>query len=316
MNTEQNNGNEECSTLTTNAAESYSLFGNVGNEKPDLLNNFSNVRISNDQFNSQLQNGGKIKNEEWNEEWCVTDENVKVENQNNSYKIQNEYNCYEEHGKDSSDVMLNLESICGNTLAEKIANAENDIRNKDEILMRGIREQTALKNNFHFTNVTTEEINKNECGCQNKECDDEIKETDIEEFSEVKSTQEQMFLSVSQSDYLTENSADFVTAENSTSDVESYIEFGDAENSLELEVDEFMAYDKIDENGDVESGLRDSHEIFFPNEILSENVPTNDINEKYNKHLTESKKEHAISDKSHFLVNGDVNHKKLEDCGK
>lgn len=250
---------ESCSTLATNV-EQYSLFGNSGpNQSVNILTNFSNVKISPPSSSSRQFGDGQIEmNGDWN---SISDSpahsNVESESDDLQRSFDNRgenFECYDPRSSsadcenddkdgdenDRNDDIVNLELISGQTLAEKIANAENDIRNENEIFMRGIKEHA-----FRMMN----NANVPETGCSDSDqpanpiCNVEsCCQNNIEESHEGISTeQEQTCLSVKtrpcEYDCLTENSVDFVTAENSISDAESSTEFGDAENSLELEDD-------------------------------------------------------------------------------
>lgn len=237
--------------------EAYSLFGQSGAQQPvNILSNFSNVNISPPKRNVSVESGdGRATGDVINGEWPSNHSDG-----NGFGGNQDSFECYEQNSKDTeefdrSDDILNLESISGNTLAEKIANAENDIRNENEILMRGMKEQVfRILNNVDTEETATsvdqeQEVQNSPPVCNVERCED------ADDLNEEIGPEQGCCLAVKTKqadgcDCLTENS-DFVTAENSISDAESSTEFGDAENSLELEDD--MDGDKTELDNDVPS---------------------------------------------------------------
>ncbi|XP_065210136.1 serine/threonine-protein phosphatase 6 regulatory subunit 3-B [Planococcus citri] len=250
---------ESCSTLAT-SVEQYSLFGNTRpNQSVSILSNFSNVKISPPQSNCCQFGESQL---ELNGDWSSLSDspgqsNVEHEGNNDLQRVFEKHDSFERydigssgancerHDKndenDRNDDIVNLELISGQTLAEKLANAENDIRYEDEFLMRGIKEQALrMMNNVNVVETSrSEPIQLANPICNVETCENSVKESDDHEGISA----EQTCLSVKTTrpsegnDCLTENSVDFVTAENSISDAESSTEFGDAENSLELEDD-------------------------------------------------------------------------------
>lgn len=300
VDTTKSNVIQSQSTLATNADQQYSLFGNTMDEKSSILNNFSSIKIcaESSPLSAEFENDVTLMNGDW----PGTNNGTKEENQSETYAIQQSYSCFAEQE------MLDLESISGNTLAEKIANAENDIRNKDEIRLRGIQEQS--HDNFDLMNSF--EIVDDQRICSSSERGDVSVRTHIqsedseEEFSvnhEKLNERNSSFLL--QQDCLTENSVDFVTADNSTSDAESSVEFGDAENSLEfdLEVDEFT--EKV-EKCPMASALTSKCDTCGDQRMtITENVPiVDEISDACNN--TESCVKVVQKEES---IDGDVNHR-------
>ncbi len=295
---------DTCSTLATNL-DQYSLFGSAAQQNSNMVNSFSNMNISDDKmsFTTNFNDIG---------------EHGKV--QNDSFDLRNEFDCYDGDGKDSSEEMLNLESICGDTLAEKLANAENDIRNKDEILMRGIQEQQAMRSKFRMLDKAEMVDNKPEFE-SSEDAEYESRLASGEEFAE-EPVQEAGPHFSTQPDCLTENSVDFMTAENSTSDAESSVEFGDAENSFEFEMDEFPC-DREEIKSEI-SASHDSNANLTPSEcdecgeILSENVPKSDVKTECNNGIAEATASSATgAENTHLLVNGDATQpEKVSTCGE
>lgn len=316
--------------------DQFNLFNNDGNgsafETVNVLKSFSNVKVSSnalDEMDSQAQceNRAKLTN---NDSWPVESNESEDKDKSEGYNImQRKYDCFHDQNKDCFDAMLNLGSISGNTLAEKIANAENDIRNKDveELQQLHHRSQNDRLMNSFEEEIEQTSYNRDDCDIRvplSSGCDEMLDEERIHE-------QNTLFLS--QQDCLTENSFDFFTAENSTSDAESSVEFADAENSLELEEDDLIAErpslspstellvssaDAV--NRDQASGnvgyLSNSFVQIGEKEV---HISFNTENEKQLKDEvhTETIEEHnAAANSKHGSMNGDVESKKLENCGK
>lgn len=322
---------ESRSTLATNVEQHYRLFGNALNEESGIISNFAACKISNSgrEMDSQFDNRAELMNGEW------TDANGadKDESQSDAYAMQQNYSCF------VGQEMLHLESISGNTLAEKIANAENDIRNKDEIRLRGMQGgQPANNDNFEMMNSFGEAGDQN---TSNVECVIKVRVDGSDEIADEEKLNEPNSAFPSQQDCLTENSVDFVTADNnSTSDAESSVEFGDAENSLELEVEEEFverADDSPTESVVVGDCNACSEQVAAT--VDAENVPKvgkisdecnnvqsceevvqkeNSVSSRSSSPIAQTCVERSsIESKSCPLVNGDVaEHEMLTNCGK
>lgn len=197
-------------------------------------------------------NGGEWSSGSAGENEAAADA-ASLDDSDGSFGLPSPFHCFSGgQEKDASEEMLDLESICGNTLAEKIANAENDIRNKDQIRMRGLQEQQQCpQSDFLKANSSSE---------SNQSCADNKEEGHMGGCNKVAATGHQELLQQTGdhggnaklqgnglldefygmvgsplADCLTENSVDFMTAENNSSSAESSIEFGDADNSLEFD---------------------------------------------------------------------------------
>lgn len=243
----------------------YYLFGGARSLR-SVANDFSNISIRDERRRDSHFGGADLVNGgEWS--GASKGENARtsgagaLDDSDGSFSLSSQFGCFGGGPeKDVSEMMLDLESICGNTLAEKIANAENDIRSKDEIRMRGLHEQQQQQQQC----LQSDFLNANSCSSESSlsrvDSKDEVRTAGCEEEDGASSHHE--FLSETGdhegdtkgrdngerlldeylgavasplADCLTENSVDFMTAENKSSSAESSVEFGDADNSLELD---------------------------------------------------------------------------------